>query len=216
MNTWQKTDRNHPGIYLNLMMASTPVHATISTGTDPEQPATGRNARPRRDLARPAALRIRYHGKRSTSPLWPQALLRVIQFLPVQFLNSSRDHDNTSEDLRTAQRLHGCRHSDRTLDHGPGIPHLFSPEKELFTGHRRVFSPDIPESDISLSVQGHQNRTGQRPCQSLPFCTEIPCGEVSSYAGKNSRMQVPRHHFRRVRAYGSSPDIAERLVRSSH
>ena len=54
VNKCQKTHYNHPPTFLKLIATPCiPVHAANSTGL--EQPATGRNARPRRNLAIPVA-----------------------------------------------------------------------------------------------------------------------------------------------------------------
>jgi len=167
VNKCQKMHSNHPGPYLKVMKTYfTSVHVANSTGTGLNNQPPGRMHVPE-EIWRYLLLRIRRGREWYTLPLRPRTRVPVIcyQFRsqPPQFLNQSV----------------------RALDHGPGIPHLFSLKKELFTGHVREFLPDIPESDVPLSLQGHQNRTGERPSPSVSFCTEIPCGEVNPDSKKN-------------------------------
>jgi len=134
------------------------VHVANSTGTVLEQPATGRNARPRRNSAIPAAADPAMQEEKhvTAAVTGPVAINPAPDPVPAEkFLKTCRYDDQPSEDLRTAQRLYGCRQSVRALDHGPGIPYLFSLKKELFAGHIRVFPEDIPEPDIPLSLPGH-------------------------------------------------------------
>ena len=159
----------------------------------PGHPATGMNARPRRNSAIPAAADPAMPEKKhvTAAVTGPGASNPAPDPVPAEkFLKTCRYDDQPSEDLRTAQRLYGCRQSVRALDHGPGIPYLFSLKKELFAGHLRLFSADIPEPDVPLSLPGHQNRTGKRP---MPTRTVL-YGDILSRSRSGSREKM----FRKV------------------
>ena len=176
----------------------TPAPAESSTKKFRVHPATGMNARPRRNSAIPAAADPVMQGEKhvTAAVTGPGAINPASDPVPAEkFLKTCRDDDQPSEDLRTAQRLYGCRRSVRALDHGPGIPYLFSLKKELFAGHLRVFPADIPEPDVSLSLPGHQNRTGKRPIQPVPFCTEIPGQKSLRVPGVNVQKGIRNPFF---------------------
>jgi hypothetical protein len=176
----------------------TPAPAESSTKKFRVPPATGRNARPRRNLAiHAAADPVRQGEKHATAAATGPGAINPAPdpVAAVKFLKTCRDNDQPSEDLRTAQRLYGCGRSVRALDNGPGIPHLFSLEKKLFAGHIRVFPADISEPDLPLPVQEDQNRTGKRPIQPVPCCTEIPGKEVAPGTGKKWSERYPESFF---------------------
>jgi hypothetical protein len=136
----------------------TPAPAESSTKRSRVPPATGMPASHRRNLA----IRVAAHPERpvkkhvTAAVTGPGAINPASDPAPAgKFLKICHCNDQPSEDLRTAQRLYGCRQSVRALDHGPGIPHLFSLKKELFASHIRVFPADIPEPDVPLSLPGH-------------------------------------------------------------
>ena len=177
VNKCPKTHCNHATIYLKVMTTrSTPVHVANSTGTGLEQPATGRNARPQRNSAIPAAADPakprRVHvtavvtGHGASNPkagICPQK--------PV--LNLFCGHDQSSEDHRPAQRLHGCRRSVRALDYGSGIPHLFSFKKRCSPVISGYFQRIYQNPTYLFPYRGIK-KTGKRLCQSVPFCPQVP------------------------------------------
>jgi len=176
----------------------TPAPAESSTKKFRVHPVTVRNARPRRNSAIPAAADPAMQGEKhvTAAVTGPVAINPAPDPVPAEkFLKTCRYDDQPSEDLRTAQRLYGCRQSVRALDHGPGIPYLFSLKKELFAGHLWLFPADIPEPHVPLSLPGHQNRTGKRPIQPVPFCTEIPGQKVAPGPGSKCSERYPESLF---------------------
>lgn len=97
---------------------------------------------------------------------------------------------------------------------------VFTKKKEVFTGHIRVFLPDVAESNVPLSLLGHQNRTGERPFPSVSFCMGIPCGEVNPDSKKNPEccfrntiskdsMQTVHHHISHREWSGAAIDQSQ-------
>jgi hypothetical protein len=163
VNTCQKLPSHHQALQRNPLQRTnpppcTPAPAESSTKKCRVHPATGMPARPRRNLAIPvAADPAMQEGQHVTAAATGPGAINPAPD-PVaagKFLKTRRDNDQSSEDLRTAQRLYGCGWSARALDHGTGIPHLFSLKKKLLTRYIRVFSADIPEPGVPLSLPGH-------------------------------------------------------------
>ena len=119
VNTCQKLPNHHQTLQRNPLPRTnpppcTPAPAGSSTKKCRVHPATVRNARPRRNLAIPAAADpVRLHRKHVTAAVTDHGATDTASDpAPAgKILNTRRNNDQPSEDLRIAQRLYGCRQS---------------------------------------------------------------------------------------------------------